>query len=853
MNQGHGPREHREPFRTGQMSRSPGIEPSRFSTLPGSDDPLFARLWVEDRLRFGTDAAPGDAFDEATARLVCAAVRARGRLVVILPDALEQRAPFLLASALLRDWYDRHRAGRHASARERVLYFGTSVGIRDQLAQIRVAGMGTEIQLADVFRQRHLARTGGSAGARGAAAATSAVPLPEVVTAYAPADVAGVFDREAPQWVFLDLTTGRAPWALGVLAEAERRGLPVLAWTCDRMAEWISSLGTEMLVFRWARRRGSESVPDRQATRRDPSLLLSVRTAVLTPCVLAGEAAQQIGEHLGRATASLVRAAAEAPSSFYRDAVGVHWQYLRALETLCIPQLLYESEAALLWGVKRLRDLSAACERFRDSARTSRPGLVQLLDAASSALEEARSLLSEPPLWRAARDTALSAPAVDRLVIAFGNAARKRLFSYALLAGANVSESELEMRGTRLATFSELDGLDPPPGRVLCVGLPPTSAGNRALSLFSADSVEVLVLPHQSAALGARARHWADVLGPDPAHNVATVAALGGGVELALADAKPALHIAPVRFIEGGDGGSARTTAPTASFSLPTLDPAAELARLFGNGEDEESPAVGSGAEDSASQEAGSGGGEVWSDTAVSLRFEGGWWAEFAPDDRITVVLGGGRRELEERFVRAVRPGDAVLAMPGQRRQSLYGLLVSRVHRHPAIQLHLTLVERWHAELSEAYARAARQWVGPADLLLREIQARGSTITSTITIQAWIRGAILCPQDPKDLYRVSEALEMPFTNEHHRQIYAAATRLRGLHRSLSQRIGRWLDQQLSGGYAADDAGDDIDAEWGVRFSDFRDSLLLLRAEQTEIIPGPFLRARLGQFNRETTL
>jgi hypothetical protein len=120
-------------------------------------------------------------------------------------------------------------------------------------------------------------------------------------------------------------------------------------------------------------------------------------------------------------------------------------------------------------------------------------------------------------------------------------------------------------------------------------------------------------------------------------------------------------------------------------------------------------------------------------------------------------------------------------------------------------------------------------------------------ITAVVTIYSWVRGYILCPQDPNDLYRVTEALDMPFTREHHHRIYAAATRLRGLHRSLSQRIGRWLDSQLSGAYGADEYGDEIDPEWGIRFSDFRDSLLLLRTDQAETVAGPFLRSRLGGF------
>jgi hypothetical protein len=830
------------------MTVSTPPEQSSLLTLPGSDDNLFKKLWMEDRLRFGAEAVVGDAFDEATARLVCAAMRNRTRLLIVLPDSAIHRSSLLLASALLRDWFDRVSAGKVAAERERVLYFGNSVGIRDQLASATIAGIGMELRLAEVFRQRHIGRSGIAREARGATGPTSGVPLPEVVTVYAPVDPRSAFDRESPAWIALDVT-GRAPWAAEVIEEAERRELPLVAWTRDRIPDWLPHARASTAIFRWPHRSGNRPPPDRRTARNDPLLLLQVEPITAESTVLSGEQEEQLSNCFRLAVAALARASGEASSQFYLDAVSLHWQYLRALESLSVPLALYESEAGHLWGVRRLRDLAAACSRFTEAAARTRPAFAAALSEAAALLEDAAARLADPPLWRAARDLALGAE--PGTVLAFSSVARRRLFAYALLAARNVSEQELAARGVRLAALSELESLDPQPLRVISVGLPSAAAGNRALSLLSAGHVRFLLLPHQTGTLATRARQWETALGADGGENSLALACLGA--------TQPALFEIDCVRIQLPSPLSIVSPSPAAPaddaglpVGLPHLDPALEIARLFEEADEEEDRHVG-GSDDSDSaaslQEAGQAE-DLWCEAAIRLRFSDGWIADFAPEDRVTVVLGSGRHELEERYVRAVREGDVVLAMPGQRRQSLYALLVSRVHSHPAIQLHLTLLERWHGELAEAYARTARRDGWGVEDLLREIRARGSSITSAVTLYAWIRGAILCPLDAKDLLRVADALSMPFTREHHRRIHAAANRIRGIHRSLSHRIGRWLEQQLTGRNGADEAIDEVDAEWGLRFSDFRDSLLLLRTERAEVVPGPFLRARLGQFDKD---
>lgn len=817
-----------------------------FASLPPGDDPLFVKIWLEDRLRTGTPPEPGDAYDEATARVVSAAVRGRRSLVVLTPDARPARAPLLLATALLREWFDRILRGVPEVERKRILYFGTSVGIRDQLSAATIEGLGGTLRLADVFVQRHLGRTAKSSSSRTEARAVAAIPLPEVVTVYSPADPALILEQEGPDLVALDIGS-RAPWAHTVVKECARLEVPLLAWTHDRLPDWLpTDSDSRPAVFRWPHRPLAASLPGRREARQDPAVLLQRESVGLEPLVLTGGSSDVIARGCAEAQGALLDACAEATSSFYVDALGVHWRFLRALESLSVPFGLHEAEAPRLWGLRRLTDLAAACDRY-GSAVTDRPALASLLNTARHALDAAADALcgADPPLWSAAHDVAGSING-EGTVLAFSSAARKRLFAYALLAHRNWGEADLAKRGVRLATFAEIADCALATARVVCVGLPSAAAGGRALALFEAPEVRVLLYPHQRASLGARMRAWDAALSADHDGIAAAVRSLGG-------DAEWCRERVALPTIQSGAGmtvGVVESGAQVRKMArpLPALDAEAEVARLFEE-LDEEIPEPHDVADgDGGARPAGTT--SVWVESAVRVRFSDGWTVELATDDRLSVLMGGNHRELDERYVGALRPSDVILAMPGQKRQNLYGLLVDRVHRHPAFHLHLALIQRWHDEFAEGYARASRAGQNMDDLLA-QIRARGSRITSVVTLYAWLRGAILCPSDGGDLLRVAESLEMPFVREHHRRIHQAANRIRGLHRSLSARIGRWMEDQLAGRYAIDDDGV-LDTEWGIRFADFRDSLLLLRVLQTESVPGPLLRSRLGQFTKETT-
>ncbi len=229
------------------------------------------------------------------------------------------------------------------------------------------------------------------------------------------------------------------------------------------------------------------------------------------------------------------------------------------------------------------------------------------------------------------------------------------------------------------------------------------------------------------------------------------------------------------------------------------------------------------------------------------MYFEEGWYGLFAPDAIINIIsYRGDGEQVEEIYIRALRPGNLVAFIPGQRRQSLYDLIISRIHGHPSIELHLALVRRWQEDLRKAYWN----WQGNLEELLRQMQRRGSHIVSSLTLKNWLNGQILCPQDREDLRRLADILELEFVQNYYLRIYRAASFLRGLHIDIGKGLSQFI-LKLATGKRTNDQGQIISEELGLSLRDFRDSLLILRVRSVEMKTGPFFRADLGTLERRS--
>jgi hypothetical protein len=767
-----------------------------FGRLPGCDDELFARIWNECGLVYGGRSDVSDAVDTYSARLICAALTRRQRIFLLLPDDKPHRPALLFATALLRDWWDSLNTLPESPHQvPTVLYFGTTTGFRTQLGQTAIRS--ANFSLADVFHQDDLGRAGSRiASSRGTVGSASGSPLAHVITVYAPADPLSILARCRPRWIAIDCSgMPRVAWLKPLLQGAAAQNLPVVAWGQNPLAEYNGAFDKTDHIFVWppvskGGRRGD-------LTRPTASLLPTAQTSV-HPIVLEGGDVDQLDPLLARATTLLLRATSNIAGRLGQDAVGLHWRLLHCLQQLAIPLELYEAEAPRLWGHKSISQLRRDCLHFRNAYARAYPSFRSDLEELDVLVGRALSQLVEasPPLWNGLANLALEEPGEgEARLITFASRARKQLFLFALLAQLGVSEEDLSEFRTWVVSLDDLAALastshpilkEARVGRIahglswrpLVVGVPSPVHSPKLLPVLLQESVDLVHYPHQAHALTIRAHQWERKLGLNLELVVNTLSALSR---------RPCPHPIPqlrrriqLREANGLDAGRGRRNWNFRPGPLLDVgDPSRLLAGLLDvdnlEAEDEaraleHQVSSSSSTDDSISD---------WCSEAVEVNCEDGWHMQFAPEDTVNVVTDGVEAVgIHERHVRALRPGDRVVLIHGQRQQDLYELIISRVHGHPEMQLHLALIRQWPQEFASAYGRWHQTHMDGLEALLGAMQARGSRITSSFTLWLWMNGRILCPQDPRDLRRLAEVLDIEFIRRHHRRIHEAASALR---------------------------------------------------------------------------
>ncbi len=782
--------------------------------------PLVDQLWSAGRLQ-QNPPRPLDKIDELAARLASTAVARRVSCSLILPSARPDRGPLLFATALLTHWWKNRVSSGPGLAAGPVLYVGSSAGVRTALE--RTAFRGGEITLGQFFGQNEV-RSRRHAGR----ATTVGAGLPIVVVAYSPPDPAGLIQKHRPSWVAIDLTGGReASWLPALAMKCSESGLPILAWTDTSVSpelQVLASLG--------------QTIPLPPAVVM-PDGSYGLLQTLVTPLVMDGEGPAQIATLLAGAGRQLVAALRAAPTSrLVGDAVRAHWALLRNIEYLPCPLDFWEANVGGHWGLRRVADMRSTCERFQQAAQVTYPAAGEPLQRAGVALSEAIDCLATVnPRWETALELCIEgAPAEEQIEINFVSRGRRALFAEALLARLGFTEEDLSSVNVLLRSISGAhDDEDLSRGRVVFVG--PVSIVDAKVQryLLCHDSVEILVYGSGLRNAISLSRELADASSP---RRFAQALRVMTGRELSVGSRSPRVSLAaPLAIQQTG----IRQQSPLAIPADGVLGADEELTRLLGDTRD--------AADESVPTDEVPAETPVAVDAVVAVDYADGWHGDYVLDQTVMVADRTGLRvKRQDRLARDLQVGDEVIAIHGQQRQSLYELLVSRLHRNPAIELHLALLDRWQDEVEAGYVT----WAGSGrtlDDLLCAMRAKGSDITSVSGVRLWVTGGTLAPQDAEDVRRLGEVLERRFVVANFGRIANAATRLRGLHRGLAQRLDNWLEEEATREGAGDDAI--IDADAGIRFSDFRGSLLHLTVIAIRIESGIFLPYRLGFVERGT--
>lgn len=832
-----------------------------FEALPGCHDGLFEGLWKKHRLRFGRPLPqPNDETDEYCARLVCAAIVCRERILLVLPDHQPRRPSLLFATALLRCWQD--IPSQTPPEHRKVLYFGTTIGIRDHLGQVSIQGFREN--LSDVFQQHDVGKRNTSGLTKRSPNTSLAETLPRVITFYSPADPVMILRQHNPQCVAIDLDeTAKASWLEPLLEEAACRQIPVVAWGMNPLSECVTTFRKHGQAIVWPLQPRSATTANLVIGGLPPNAETQLHTLMLE-----GDEVEPITAVFREANQLSAKAAQRALGRLGQDSVRQHWWYLRALESLFVPYIFYEAEASHFWGLKTFGHLQAGCEHFRKACEQFDAPLAAELERIFIACDQAREIFHDhgPPLWNALCNLCIDEPFIDeaRLII-FSGSSKKQLFLLALLAYHNIAESDLRETRTWVLTLDELRRLirrrspaergedeqtfflSPDLNwRPLLLGLPGTQLTSRLFPVLRQANVDVIIYPHQAGALKRRADEWGQSVTPDLNGLSILLHQLSGQSAPQVAISEGSQFRSRIRLNDpvGLGMGTARRKVRTHAESLwQPDDPVEAITKLLKVDEDQFDE---TNLFQESNQNAQVGERELWCDEAVELGFQNNSFVTYAADEFINVIIAGpSGPEVDERSVRSLRAGDGVVLIHGQQRQSFYELIVSRMHQHSSMTLHLSLIRRWQADIVSAYHHWRERGSRNLEQLLERMSNRGSTLSSTATLQNWLRGHTLCPQDAEDLRRLAEILEMDFVRQHYQRMANAATRLRGLHRGLANKLNRWLQQQATGINSANDS-ELIDAELGLTFGDLKSSLSIQKVATVQPVRGPLLRSSLGR-------
>jgi len=827
-----------------------------FDALPGWQSPFFGRLWGAGKLKC-VDAPDGlDAVDELNARLVCAAMAANQRLLIGLPDSRVSRRSAILATGLVKTFV--HAAESQAAAGN-VLYFGSRIGIRNQLEHAFLSGKPVTSFFQTLCTKGaldvQLAATG---------------PLPRLLCVYSPVDPVSLVEQIKPSWVAIDCDEStELEWLRVLLNALERRRIPTVAWSSNPLSavhQDFKEIGGRR--FAWPLRSLCEhvSVAGERIIPIDSVLSARIRSKNIVPCEITGQDADAFAVLVHKAEVDLAKGLGMANGRLSRDAFLVAYRLLRLLERLPVPLANYEQNFGKYWGLSSVAGLSSAVTKFAEALEQYDSKIASHLKKAQSAIDHIREWLLEhnPPLWDALIDLCIEdCPREAERFLVFNSDSHARIFVEALasqeqtppetLRDLHIFPMSLTALLRRYATNRDdnlpvetQDSASPRnrPWEISVMGIPSDHVYRRLGPVLASDMLEIVHYPHQRKRLEALIDCLNEALSPCQVEWGSTLAHLAGRATNGHAHSAGSkrFHLAAPRMIQGRSHSGVVFTSPEPLWQPGTTLDALQFLFAGDDGADETRSLLPLHDEADGTTQIDDKAA-VTVDAAVRLRFSGGWVGLFAVDQRLNFVTTD--EKLKQRMATTASVGDRVLYILGHRQQSLYDLVVSRVHDDPEIQMHLDYIGNWQREARERFTDWTRSGKTIEDLH-REMIARGTTIQSGLAIWNWCEGRTLRPNDKEDLRRLADILNLPFTRKCYLQIHRAGDRIHNLHIQLSLRLRSWIKQ----GAASTEMRDAlIDQGSGLTFGDIQDALLVLKVVEVTEMAGPFYCQNLGTIER----
>jgi hypothetical protein len=190
------------------------------------------------------------------------------------------------------------------------------------------------------------------------------------------------------------------------------------------------------------------------------------------------------------------------------------------------------------------------------------------------------------------------------------------------------------------------------------------------------------------------------------------------------------------------------------------------------------------------------------------------------------------KEEVVYKKAKLLQPNDLLILINNSTSKSLSEAVINKVESHPKMIEVITYQKSWIHYLQ----RGVKETGDYPAVILHKLKLLGAKSPKTsLAVSHWVNGRVIGPRDKNNIKLIGEIYRQPFLIENIDKIYAAVRRLRGIHHSLSRKLGRLIPKA---GVALEQGGEDdtlIDSELDLYLEDFAN---IITIERVKAVEGP---------------
>lgn len=188
------------------------------------------------------------------------------------------------------------------------------------------------------------------------------------------------------------------------------------------------------------------------------------------------------------------------------------------------------------------------------------------------------------------------------------------------------------------------------------------------------------------------------------------------------------------------------------------------------------------------------------------------------------------KEEVAYKKAKLLQPNDLLILINNSTSKPLTEAVINKVESHPKMIEVIAYQKSWIHYLQ----RGVKETGDYPAVILHKLKLLGAKSPKTsLAVSHWVNGRVIGPRDKNNIKLIGEIYKQPFLIENVDKIYAAVQRLRGIHHSLSRKLGRLIPKA---GVVLEQGGEDdtlIDSDLDLYLEDFANIITIERVKGVE--------------------